>query len=73
MSAEPVAVPPSSCPLCEAPAPPETGAGRCPDCGYDLAGVGGRPGAFSRRVLIWTAIGFLLIYVGTLAIVALTK
>jgi len=70
MSPEPI-MPPASCPLCESPAAAE--AGRCPECGFDLAGVGARPGAFSRQVLIWTAIGFLLIYVGTLAIVAVTK
>jgi hypothetical protein len=71
VSAEPIAVPPASCPLCASPAPAD--AGRCPDCGYDLAGVGTRPRPFSRRVLIFTAIGFLLIYVATLAIVAVTK
>ena len=71
MTAEPVAVHPTLCPLCEAPTPVE--GRRCPDCGYDLAGVGGRPGAFSRGVLLWTAIGFLAVYIVTLVIVALTR
>ena len=71
MSAEPMSVHPPTCPLCEAPAPAEDP--RCPDCGYDLAGVGRRPGAFSRGVLLWTAIGFLAVYVSTLVIVALTR
>ena len=70
MSAEPIEVPAGTCPVCGAPAPGDAHASRCPDCGYDLAGIGGRPGAFSRSVLLRTAIGFLAIYVVTLAIVA---
>ena len=45
---------------------------RCPACGFDLAGVGGRP-AFTRVVFWWTAMGFLGVYLVTLAIVVLTR
>jgi predicted amidophosphoribosyltransferase len=71
MSAEPMSVPQATCPVCEAPAPAHDH--RCPDCGFDLAGVGGRPGAFSRSVLLWSAMGFFAVYLVTLAIVALTR
>jgi hypothetical protein len=60
-----------ACPLCATPAP--TGATRCGECGYDLAGVGARPGPFSRVVFALSAMGLLLVYLGTLAIVALTR
>jgi len=46
---------------------------RCGSCGFSLAGVDGRPGPFSRAALLWTAIGFLTVYLGTLGIVALAR
>jgi len=46
---------------------------RCGSCGFDLAGVDGRPGPFSRATLLWTAIGFLAVYLVTLGIVALAR
>jgi hypothetical protein len=48
------------------------GLGRCPACGFDLAGVGGRP-LLTRAAFWWTAMGFLAVYLVTLAIVALTR
>jgi predicted amidophosphoribosyltransferase len=60
-----------ACPLCGAAAPAE--ADRCPSCGYALAGVDGRPAAFSRRTLLWASIGFLAVYLITLAIVAASR
>jgi hypothetical protein len=72
MSAEAMA--PGSAPLCplcgtvvDAALP------RCGMCGYDLAGVGGRPGPFTRAVFWWTAMGFLAVYLVTLAVVAFTR
>ncbi len=38
-----------------------------------LAGVGGRPGAYSRLALWWTVAGFVAVYVLVLAVVALTR
>jgi len=58
------------CPLCAAAIGAD--APRCTECGYHLAGIGGRPGPFAQPVLWLTAIGFLAVYLGTLAIVALT-
>ncbi len=46
---------------------------RCSSCGFSLAGVGGRPGPFSRATIVWTAIGFLAVYLVTLWIVALAR
>ena len=46
---------------------------RCAACGFSLAGVDGRPGPFSRATLLWTAIGFLAVYLVTLGIVALAR
>lgn len=46
---------------------------RCGFCGFSLAGVDGRPGPFSRATLLWTAIGFLAVYLVTLGIVALAR
>ena len=59
------------CPLCGAAT---TGSDeRCASCGFALAGVDGRPSAFSRRAL-WSSIAvFAAVYLTTLAIVALTR
>ena len=59
----------SECPLCGATVQPNDL--RCPSCNMTLAGVGGRPGPFSRRVLWWWAAALLLIYLVVLAVVAL--
>jgi len=40
---------------------------RCGSCGYHLAGVAGRPGPFDRTTLVWTVVGFAIVY----AVVAL--
>lgn len=61
----------ATCPLCDQPVSPADQ--RCAACGYDLAGVGGRPGPFSRAALWWTAAGFVVVYLVTLLIVALTN
>jgi hypothetical protein len=66
------AVPPAieACPLCEAAV---TGAeSRCSVCGFDLAGVGDRP-VFTHPLFWLTAMGFLVVYLVTLAIVAATR
>ena len=60
-----------TCPLCDAPTP--AGLDRCGSCGYALAGVDGRPSAFSRATLLWTSIGFFAVYLITLAIVLATR
>ena len=62
-------VPPATgaCPLCES-AIAGTDA-RCPACGYDLAGVGTRP-ALTQPLFWWTAMGFVAVYLITLARVA---
>ena len=62
---------PDVCPVC-ATAVGGTEVRRCPGCGYHLAGIGDRPGPFAQPILWLTAIGFLAVYLGTLAIVALT-
>jgi hypothetical protein len=46
---------------------------RCGACGFALAGVDGRPSAFSRAALWWSIAVFASVYVITLAIVALTR
>jgi predicted amidophosphoribosyltransferase len=46
---------------------------RCPECGYHLAGVGSRRGPFSRAALAWSLMGFVVVYLVTLGIVALTN
>jgi hypothetical protein len=68
---EPMPTTEGACPLCATPAP--VAASRCPECGYDLAGVGGRPGPFSRTVFVLSAMGLLAVYLVTLAIVVLTR
>ena len=70
----PQAVPehaPGTCPLCGVTT--IAGLERCASCGYALAGVDGRPPAFSRATLLWTSIGFLAVYLVTLAIVLVTR
>lgn len=70
MSAEAISGPSEHCPLCEAIIAPDLV--QCPACGFDLAGVGGRP-ALTGPVFLWTAMGFLAVYLITLAIVAMTR
>lgn len=62
---------PGTCPLCGATTPGDLD--RCGSCGYALAGVDGRPPVFSRATLLWSSIGFLAVYVITLAIVLVTR
>jgi hypothetical protein len=70
LSHEPTPIPDADCPLCGTPVAWQ--ARRCPECGWSLAGVDGRPGPYSKAALWWTGAAFLAIYVVTLAIVALT-
>jgi hypothetical protein len=70
LSHEPTPAPDADCPLCGTPVGWQ--ARRCPECGWSLAGVDGRPGPYSKAALWWTGAAFLAIYVVTLAIVALT-
>jgi hypothetical protein len=59
------------CPLCRAPVRPADE--RCPECNMTLAGLGGRPAAFTRRsVWLWAG-GLLVIYLLALAIVLLAR
>ena len=67
-NAAPSAVVASACPLCGRVVQPTEL--RCPSCNMTLAGVGGRPGPFSRRVLWMWALALLAIYLVVLAIVA---
>jgi predicted amidophosphoribosyltransferase len=60
---------PAVCPVCGTPVADVTE--RCPECGYDLAGIPPRPSAYSRAALWWTAAGFLVIYVVVVVAVAL--
>ena len=46
---------------------------RCPVCNYDLAGVAGRPGAYSRAALWWTVVGFVAVYLVVLLVVIATN
>ena len=69
---QPVSGPvPGTCPLCGAPT--DAALDRCGECGFTLAGVDGRAAAFSRATLLWTSIGFLAVYLVTLAIVLATR
>jgi predicted nucleic acid-binding Zn ribbon protein len=62
---------PTTCPLCgNAVAADAT---RCGSCGYHLAGIGGRPSAFNRRALWWSAAALVVVYLVTLLIVALAR
>ena len=58
----------STCPLCATLVQPNDL--RCPSCNMTLAGIGGRPGPFSRRVLWAWALALLAIYLVVLVIVA---
>jgi len=58
----------SACPLCGTLVQPNDL--RCPSCNMTLAGIGGRPGPFSRRVLWAWALALLAIYLVVLVIVA---
>ena len=62
--------PDAFCPLCGAQAPRH--GLRCVECGYHLAGVGGRPDPLSAPALWWTVGIFLAVFATTLGIVALT-
>ena len=59
------------CPLCGAPVVPADE--RCPDCSMILAGVGGRPDAFTRRSLWLWAAGLLAIYLAVMVVVLLAR
>ena len=61
---------PAGCPLCGTSVSEKTE--RCPECGYALAGVGARPGPFSRVALAWSLMGLVAVYLITLGIVALS-
>ena len=60
-----------ACPLCATRVGPT--AERCPECGFSLAGVGERPGAYSRAALWWTVAAFVVVYAVVLAVVAATR
>jgi len=62
---------PGLCPVCSTSVSPADT--RCPTCNYDLAGVAGRPGAYSRMALWWTVAGFVVVYLVVLAIVIATN
>jgi hypothetical protein len=70
VSAEAVVPSPEPCPVCGTAVGGDLG--RCPECGFDLAGLGDRPG-FTQPVFWWTAMGFLAVYLVTLGIVAMTR
>jgi hypothetical protein len=59
------------CPLCGTAIAAD--AVRCGECGLHLAGVGGRPNAFSRQALWSSAAALLVVYLLTLLIVALAR
>jgi hypothetical protein len=61
----------SVCPLCGAPVSPTDT--RCRECNMTLAGVGARPGPFTRRSLWFWASGLLVIYLVVLVIVVLVR
>ena len=61
----------AACPLCGAPVFPADE--RCRECSMTLAGVDGRPDAFTRRSLwVWAA-GLLAIYLVVLVVVLLAR
>jgi hypothetical protein len=59
------------CPLCGAPI--RVTDDRCAECNMTLAGVGARPGPFTRQALWFWAAGLLVIYLVVLAIVAVAR
>jgi hypothetical protein len=59
------------CPLCGAPVLPADE--RCRQCSMTLAGVGGRPDAFTRRSRWLWAAGLLAIYLVVMVIVVLAR
>lgn len=65
----PRGLPPGACPLCGTPVADVTE--RCPECGLDLAGVPPRPSAYSRAAIVWTVVGFAVIYLCTVLAVSL--
>lgn len=67
---DPAVSPSGECPLCEELIVADSD--RCPACGLSLAGVGGRP-IYTQPLFWWTAMGFLAVYLITLAIVVATK
>jgi hypothetical protein len=46
---------------------------RCSECGYNLAGIAGRPAPFNRRALWWCIAALVAVYLVTLLIVALAR
>ncbi len=62
---------PAACPVCSTPVSDLLD--RCPECGYDLAGVAPRASAYSRTALVWTIAAFVAIYVVILVVVALAN
>jgi len=59
------------CPLCGARVAPADE--RCRECNMTLAGIGGRPGPFTRRSLWRWAAGLLAIYVLVLLVVVAVR
>jgi len=58
---------PGACPLCGVQVTSD--ATRCRACGYHLAGIDGRPGPFDRTALLWTVVGFAIVYVAVALVV----
>lgn len=67
---EPAVSASDECPLCEQTI--GVGIDVCPSCGLHLEGVGGRP-VYTQPLFWWTAMGFLAVYLITLAVVVATK
>lgn len=53
-------LPPGECPVCQTSVADMTE--RCPECGLDLAGVPPRPSAYSRKAVVFTIVGFAVVY-----------
>jgi len=70
VTSEPIPVGGGECPLCATEV--DGAAASCPECGWSMAGVDGRPGPYSRSALWWTVAGFFAVYLITLGIVAFT-
>jgi hypothetical protein len=72
VTAEPVpSLASGSCPLCGTATLASDD--RCAACGFTLAGVDGRPEAFSWRTLWWSVAVLGVVYLVTIAIVAMTR